>query len=128
MSNRANNVISFPRAINPKLPVLEDIQHNLDMMKHYHIQETIFNMMPIMFNQLDIAGFGLEEDEKEDVRYGAFIVEALRSLMLEHYGIHHPFQTLAKNVFEKELTDEGAFKIVEEIQYLDLREPEPETE
>ena len=91
-------------------------------------------MMPLMFNQLDIAGFGLQEDETEDVRYGAFIVEALRSLMLEHYGIYHPFQTLAKNVFEKDLTDEGAFKIVDEITDLYLKEPpeepevEPETE
>lgn len=125
----SNNVISFPRPnsrINLAAQTVENIQNNLDMMKHYHIQETILAMAPILFNQLDLAGFGMMDDEDEDVRDGAFIVEALRAIMCKHYGIYHPFNTLIENIFEEELTENGAYKVVDRIE-LDLTEPE-ETE
>lgn len=126
----SNNVISFPRPnsrINLAAQTVENIQNNLDMMKHYHIQETILAMAPILFNQLDLAGFGMLDDEDEDVRDGAFIVEALRAIMCKHYGIYHPFNTLIENIFEEELTENGAYKVVDKIN-LDLTEPEEETE
>jgi len=122
----SNNVISFPRPnsrINLAAQTVENIQNNLDMMKHYHIQETILAMAPILFNQLDLAGFGMMDDEDEDVRDGAFIVEALRAIMCKHYGIYHPFNILIENIFEKELTENGAYKVVDRIE-LDLTEPE----
>lgn len=125
----SNNVISFPRPnsrIDLATQTVENIQNNLDMMKHYHIQETILAMAPILFNQLDLAGFGMMDDEDEDVRDGAFIVEALRAIMCKHYGIYHPFNTLIENIFEEELTENGAYKVVDRIE-LDLTEPE-ETE
>lgn len=84
-------------------------------------------MAPILFNQLDLAGFGMLDDEDEDVRDGAFIVEALRAIMCKHYGIYHPFNTLIENIFEEELTENGAYKVVDKIN-LDLTEPEEETE
>lgn len=126
----SNNVISFPRPnsrIDLATQTVENIQNNLDMMKHYHIQETILAMAPILFNQLDLAGFGMMDDEDEDVRDGAFIVEALRAIMCKHYGIYHPFNTLIENIFEEELTENGAYKVVDKIN-LDLTEPEEETE
>ena len=62
----ANNVVSFPKGKTVSKDItLEDIQHNMDMMRHYHIQETIQNLVPIIFNHLDIAGFGLIEDEED---------------------------------------------------------------
>lgn len=126
----SNNIISFPRPnsrIDLAAQTVENIQNNLDMMKHYHIQETILAMAPILFNQLDLAGFGMMDDEDEDVRDGAFIVEALRAIMCKHYGIYHPFNTLIENIFEEELTENGAYKVVDKIN-LDLTEPEEETE
>jgi hypothetical protein len=128
MSNSANNVVVFPKSyVHPTdQQKLEDIQHNLEMMKQYHIQETITNLAPMIFNQLDIAGFGLaEEDIDEDIKDGAFIIEALRSLMCKHYGIYHPFQVLAENVFSVNEDEEGVFKIVDSIN-IDLKEPEEE--
>lgn len=124
----SNNIVSFPkRNANPDI-TLEDIQHNMDMMRHYHIQETITNLVPIIFNQLDIAGFGLvEEDEDLDIKDGALIVEALRSMMLKHYDMHHPFQQIANAVFEPHPTEENAFKIVKSLN-LKLKTIEPETE
>lgn len=120
----SNNVVSFPkRHANPDI-TLDDIQHNVDMMKHYHIQETIQTLVPIIFNHLDIAGFGLiEEDVDLDIKDGALIVESLRSLMLKHYDMHHPFQQVAEAIFETHPTEEGAFKIVKNIN-LELKSVE----
>jgi hypothetical protein len=126
MSNSSNNVVVFPKTFvqSKEHQQLEDIQHNLDMMKHYHIQETITNLAPLIFNQLDIAGFGLTEDIDEDIKDGAFIVESLRSIMCKHYDIYHPFQVIAENVFEENKKDpEGAYRIVDKLE-LDLTEPE----
>lgn len=126
MSDSSNNVISFPKSNKKIVMAAETVEHihnNLEMMKHYHIQETILNMAPILFNQLDIAGFGMTDDEDEDVRDGAFIVEALRAVMCKYYGIYHPFQTIIENIFEDKLTEEGSYKIVDYLE-LDLTEPE----
>jgi hypothetical protein len=131
MSNNSNNVVSFPKGKNANKDItLEDIQHNMEMMRHYHIQETIQNLVPMIFNQLDIAGFGLIEDDVDvDVKDGALIVEALRSLMLKHYDMHHPFQQVSEAIFVPHPKEEGAFKIADKLE-LDLKpldEPE-ETE
>lgn len=126
----SNNVILFPKENKniKKIISIDEINHNVEMMSHYHIQETITNIIPIVFNQLEIAGFYLgDDDDDESIREGAFFVEALRSLMCRHYGIYHPFQKLVENVFEKELNDDGALKVVDEL-YLDLTEPESDEE
>lgn len=131
MTMTSNNVVSFPKGKNASKDItLEDIQHNMDMMRHYHIQETIQNLVPMIFNQLDIAGFGLIEDDVDhDVKDGALIVEALRSLMLKHYDMHHPFQQVAEAIFVPHPKEEGAFKIVDklELELLPIGETE-ETE
>jgi len=122
----SNNVVMFPKAnveSPAKIAKMEDIQRNMEMMKHYHIQETILNLTPMIFNQLDIAGFGLSEEETDDIKDGAFIVEALRSYMLKYYGEFHPFQILAESVFVPKEDEEGAFKIVEELA-VELKNPE----
>lgn len=128
MTMTSNNVVSFPKGKNANKDItLEDIQHNMDMMRHYHIQETIQNLVPMIFNQLDIAGFGLIEDDVDlDVKDGALIVEALRSLMLKHYDMHHPFQQVAEAIFVPHPKEEGAFKIVDKLE-LELK-PIGETE
>lgn len=131
MTNKANNVVTFPKKnANLKEHNIEDIHHNLEMMKQYHIQETILNLTPIIFNQLDIAGFGItDDDDISDLKDGAFIVEALRSYMCKYYGAFHPFQIIAENVFEqqKNKDDQESYKIVDEIN-LNLKDPEEESE
>ncbi len=113
----SNNVVSFPKSKSVSKDItVEDIQHNMSMMRHYHVQETIQNLVPMIFNQLDIAGFGLIEDDPEhDIKDGAFIVEALRSLMLKHYDMHHPFQQVAEAIFIPHPKEEGAYKIIEKL-------------
>jgi len=123
----SNNVVSFPKGKSTSKDItIEDIQHNMDMMRHYHIQETIQNLVPMIFNQLDVAGFGLIEDDVDhDIKDGALIVEALRSLMLKHYDMHHPFQQVAEAIFIPHPKEEGAYKIVNKLD-LELKTVEDE--
>ena len=114
----SNNVILFPKKNLNAKPTLEmkEIEKNMEMMKHYHIQETIATVAPIIFNQMDLAGFNLgEENEKSSIKDGAFIVEALRSMMCKYYNIYHPFQQIAESVFTAETEDLSVLKIAESI-------------
>lgn len=116
-----NNVIMFPKQYNgPELPSLDEIVQNTDMMKHFHIQETINNLVPLIFTQLDIAGFEFEDEEEADsiesIKEGAFLVESLRALMCRHYGMYHPFQELWNEVFDYDSSySEPTLKIKEKI-------------
>lgn len=128
----SNNVITFPKQ-SPRVgaaPSLDSIQQSVDMMKHYHIQETIATIAPIIFTQLDIAGFPLPDDDDDDnfegdiIKDSAFIIEALRAMMNRHYGLYHPFQLIADNVFESH--DDGmSLRIVDALD-LNLKNPETE--
>jgi hypothetical protein len=116
----SNNVVTFPKPYSgPKQNVTpENISHNLDMMKQFHIQETLTNVIPMIFNQLDISGFSLDEEdpsEDESIKDGALIVESIRSFMCKFYGIEHPFQTLAKNVFEADDKEPETLNIVNSL-------------
>lgn len=113
----SNNIISFPKPyIGPKSTIdTEEITRNLEMMKHYHIQETIMNIAPMIFNQLDVAGFDFSDEEAIDIKDGAFVVESLRSIMCKHYGLYHPFQQLSENVFFPDKEEIGALKIADSI-------------
>jgi hypothetical protein len=113
--NNSNNIINFPKQYMGPNKSIEDVDRNLEMMKHYHIQETISNIAPIIFNQLDIAGFDFSDEENADIKDGAFIIESLRSLMCKHYGIHHPFQQISENVFYPDNEEENALKIVDSL-------------
>lgn len=118
----SNNVINFPKKnFSRELKYsMEEIDRNLEMVKHYHIQETIASIAPMIFNQLDIAGFTMVSDEEEDdpfldIADGAFVIESLRSLMCKYYGLYHPFQRITENVFTPDDEDPEALKIVDEL-------------
>lgn len=116
----SNNVITFPKQYNgPLLNGLSaaDIQENVNMMKEFHIQETIHNLAPIIFNHLEISGFMSEDNEDTfEIKDGALILESIRSMLMKHYNIYHPFQKLAETVFEDHIGEEGEIlKIVETL-------------
>lgn len=117
----SNNVITFPKSYNGPArdqEALEEIDKKIDLMKHFHIQETITNIAPMIFNQLDISGFSLSDDSMDDsesIKDGAFIIEALRSIMCKHYGIYHPFQKLSENIFYPDDEDPMTLKIVDDL-------------
>jgi hypothetical protein len=119
----SNNVIAFPRAYSG--PAKEEIKisqesitRNLDMMKQFHMQETLTNVIPMIFNQLDISGFAIEDidpSDDESLKDGALIVEAIRSYMCKYYGIYHPFQKLAETVFESDGEEPETLNIVDTL-------------
>lgn len=113
-----NNVIAFPKEY--KGPAdLEQITENLEMMKHYHIQETISNIAPMIFTQLDIAGFSFDDDSRaeseEALKEGAFIIEAIRAVLCRHYGMYHPFQDLSDKVFVIDDLTIPSLKVVDSL-------------
>jgi hypothetical protein len=117
-----NNVITFPKSYSgPKDSRLdltaEEVSKNIDTMKQFHIQETLMNVIPIIFNHLEVSGFAFpeNEDDKESIKDGAMIVESLRSFMSKYYEIYHPFQKLAENIFESDKEDTESLNIVDSL-------------
>lgn len=115
--DKSNNVISFPKPyVGPNQAINgEEITRKMDMMKLYHIQETISNIAPMIFNQLDLAGFDVSDEETMDIKDGALLVEALRSIMCKYYGMYHPFQQISQSVFLPDQEEIGALKIVDNL-------------
>tara|TARA_R110000868_G_scaffold38941_5_gene135983 strand:+ start:1072 stop:1482 length:411 start_codon:yes stop_codon:yes gene_type:complete len=102
-----NNIIQFPGIVVREIPKNEEeIVQRVDNIKHLHVQEVLSTMIPIIFNQMATAGFDFIDDEEinevNNVKDGAFLVEALRSIMLKHYEIEHPIQILAENLFNED--------------------------
>lgn len=110
-----NNVISFPKEY--KGPIdLQKITENLEMVKQYHIQETISNIAPMLFTQLDLAGFSSFDDGSENsLKEGAFVIEAIRAILCRHYEIYHPFQDLSDKIFTLETDDVSELKVVDSL-------------
>jgi hypothetical protein len=128
-----DNVVKFPKAYNgpeDQEAFAQKINTNIDMMKHYHIQETIATVTPMIFTQLEIAGFPLGDDESGeliDIKDGALVIEALRSIMCKQYDIYHPFQKIAENIFSPDEEEEGALKISDSIN-IELKQSEASEE
>ena len=103
----SNNIIKFPliKKGNSKQIEPEEIENNLTMIKYNHIGETLALIIPILFNNLELAGFISSENDEEyidlNIKDGALIVESIKSMLLKHYNIYHPFQDIASNVFEE---------------------------
>lgn len=122
----SNNVVIFPKENKniKKIITIDEINKNVEQMSLFHIQETITSLVPIIFTQMEIAGFNAsDEDIEADIKDGAFLVEALRSLLCKHYGIYHPFQKLSQEIFNEHPDEDDVLRIVDEIT-IDLREDE----
>lgn len=105
--NAANNIIIFPSKITkyngPQ--TLEEVGETIDLVKQFHIQETIETIVPLLFDQLNVAGFMTDEDDEEILKHSAMVVESIRSLLCVIRGINHPLQLIADNLFVQ--TDDG---------------------
>jgi hypothetical protein len=103
-----SNVIKFPKK-SIKHPISESLENaetqmvtGLASLRAYHINEALQAIIPSLFNKIELAGFELEPEDKENnftLKDGSFIVEAIRSLLCKIQGIDHPFQNLAEKVF-----------------------------
>lgn len=117
-----DNVIQFPtRSKNPVPKDAAEIQLNMNMIKHNHINETLATIIPLLFTNIELAGFDLgmvdeEEEEIEDVNIkdGALIVESIRSLLCKLHEMQHPFQTLSEMIFIDD--EEGGLKMIDKLK------------
>lgn len=126
----SNNIIIFPKenktlqsnamTIEEVDNKTEEIHQRMDMLKYLHIQETIGMVTQTLFNQLEVAGFCIDEEDESKYKDGAFIVEALRSYLCKYYDIYHPFQQISESIFSPDKEDIGALKIADSIN-LDLK-------
>jgi len=113
----SNNVVNFPKKHqNLQSPQsIEEVEDNMELIRQFHIQETIETIMPKLFDQLSLAGFEPAEEDG-DIKDGAFVIEAVRSLLLKSYGIDHPFQEICENIFED--AEDGMLSLSDKIKII----------
>lgn len=111
------NIIQFPKKNLNQTTTLtvETIKSNLDDVKLFHINETISAIIPGLLQQMALAGFDVTDDESDvSIKDGAFLVEAMKSMLCRHHNIQHPFQKIAEEVFINQHED-GSLEIAEEL-------------
>jgi len=101
----SNNIIAFPKKKKDhfgdlKPQSLEEIQDNMEMIRQIHIQDTIETVIPMLFDQLTVAGFSSSEEE-DNTKNEAMLIESLRSCLSKSYGIFHPLQSISESLFVK---------------------------
>jgi hypothetical protein len=117
MEKLSDNVIKFPDRGRAMPMTQEDVTSNVNMVKYTHINETLGAVIPILFSNIEMAGFDLsvgDEDEFDhNIKDGSLIVESVRSILCKYYDMYHPFQDIAEEVFKKE--DENVYSIVDSL-------------
>jgi hypothetical protein len=118
-------IISFP-VKNPRTPPTDvDSQMAVDTMKSQHIHETLIAISPMLFERLAAAGFDFSEFKTDnELKYGSFLIEAMHSLLSKYYGLYHPFQTVAEQIFVRD-GEEGDFTVTDELhlKFVDTKQP-----
>lgn len=108
MVEYSNNIIKFPKenkrhVLNVDNTSIEQIDENIIDLKNYVINEILSIVIPALQNQLEIIGYPIDNEYAKD---GAFISEAIRSMLLKYYEIDHPIQELAESMFEFDENDD----------------------
>jgi hypothetical protein len=114
-----DNVIQFPRKNKQSvIPSEEKIATDMNMVKINHINEALQTLIPKLFNDMMVAGFDVVPEEEEDtqnLKDSAMIVESIRSLMCKYYDIKHPIQEISESFFIEE--SDGTISVT---KHLDL--------
>lgn len=111
-----NNIVSFPTSSSlPYMPpkTVDEVKENLELIRQFHVQQTIELIIENLFSQVYLAGFPVNGDDVPSQREGAFITETLRAILLNMYKINHPFQKIIDSVFIEK--DEDMLEIVDHI-------------
>ena len=118
-------IISFP-VKNPRSTPMSDDESlaAVETMKSQHIQETLLAISPMLFERLHAAGFDFSDFQSDnELKYGSFLIESLHSLLCKCYGLYHPFQTVAENIFVRD--EEEDFTVADELhlKFVDKSNP-----
>jgi hypothetical protein len=116
-----DNVIPFPRKRQSPLgemapQSMEEVEDTVDVVRQAHIQQTLEQVIPMMFDNLALAGFQ-PSDEMVFLKDGALIVEAARSFLNKVYGMSHPLQIIADNLFVQ-LDSEGNLEVSDKVKII----------
>lgn len=116
-----DNVIPFPRkrqsALGEMAPQsMEEVEETVDVVRQAHIQQALEQIIPMMFDNLALAGFQ-PADEMAFLKDGALIVEAARSFLNKIYGMSHPLQIIADNLFVQ-LDSEGNLEVSDKVKII----------
>ena len=89
----------------------------VDEVKKFHIHETLLTISPMIFERLAICGFDFSDinTSEDDVVHGAFLMEAMNSLLHRYYGLYHPFQTVAEHIVVKKEDESDEYTIADQI-------------
>ena len=118
----SDNVIPFPRKSRATLGVvtppqsMAEVEETVDIVRQAHIQQTLEQVVPMMFDNFALAGFQ-PADEMEFLKDGALIVEAARSFLNKIYGAQHPLQLIADNLFEQ-IDSEGNLEVSDKVKII----------
>jgi len=127
MKKQSDNVIMFPSKGNPPPQINpEQITIDMKMVKFNHINETLETIIPMLFNNIMIAGFDIfpEEDEDDDNnKDNALIVESIRSILCKYHGLNHPLQEVAEEFFVPK--GDGVLSVTKHLE-LDLSQYDKE--
>jgi hypothetical protein len=116
-----DNVIPFPRKRQSPLgemapQSMEEVEDTVDVVRQAHIQQTLEQVIPMLFDNLALAGFQ-PSDEMVFLKDGALIVEAARSFLNKVYGMSHPLQIIADNLFVQ-LDSEGNLEVSDKVKII----------
>ena len=116
-----DNVIPFPRrrqsALGETAPQsMEEVEDTVDIVRQAHIQQTLEQVIPMLFDNLALAGFQ-PIDEMVFLKDGALIVEATRSFLNKVYGTSHPLQLIAENLFVQ-IDGEGNLEVSDKVKII----------
>lgn len=137
-----NNIIQFPpsrivRDINPKPLTEEQVSDTIDLIKYNHVEEAINVLMPLLFSNIELAGFSLtdwdEDEDGDDVaiyeekyfKDSTVVVESIRSLLYKYHGLYHPLQIVAENILQS--NEQGEWNIVDHLN-VNMKPPEDDDE
>lgn len=101
IANTASNIIYFPKDRLASPPQnQEEVSENLEYFRISHIQDSLEMIIPMLFNQISMAGFNSLSHEDEDTeKLGALIVESIKAYMCKNHSIEHSFEKLASKLF-----------------------------
>lgn len=114
----SNNIIQFPGKSKMAPPMtLEQVEENMDLIRQVHIQETLELVVPKLFENFSMAGFGTDDESMEYLKDGAMVVEAARSFLCKVSGMSHPLQLIAENMFEQ-VDAEGNLEVSDKVKII----------
>lgn len=115
----SNNIIAFPssRRVDGNVVVpqsLEEVENAVDTVREAHIQQSLEQVIPMLFDNLALAGFQ-PINEDDFLKDGALVVESVRAFMHKLYGMDHPLQYISENIFE-ENAENGLLRVANGVK------------